>query len=75
MHIEAEIAVSAPAISRFTEQTSDFLDGEGVDARTVHHVCVVLDELLTNLINHGGGPEQTAAVCVRIELDALGYKG
>jgi serine/threonine-protein kinase RsbW len=73
MHIEAEIPVAAHAISQFAEQASDFLDGKGVDARTVHHVCVVLDELLTNLISHAGGLEQCAAV--RISIEAEGVQG
>jgi serine/threonine-protein kinase RsbW len=67
MHIEAEIPVSAAAISGFAEQTSDFLEREGVDARTVYHVCLVLDELLTNLISHGDGLNQTAVVRIRIK--------
>jgi serine/threonine-protein kinase RsbW len=71
MHIEAEISVSAAAISGFVEQTSDFLEGEAVDARTVHHVCLVLDELLTNLISHGDGLGQTAVVRIRIEPESV----
>jgi anti-sigma regulatory factor (Ser/Thr protein kinase) len=71
MHIEAEIPVSAPAISQFAEQTSDFLDSKGIDARTVHHVCVVLDELLTNLISHAGAPEQRAAIRIWIEPEGV----
>jgi anti-sigma regulatory factor (Ser/Thr protein kinase) len=71
MHIEAEISVSAHAISQFAEQTSEFLDSNGVDARTVHHVCVVLDELLTNLISHAGGPEQQATIRISIETEGV----
>jgi serine/threonine-protein kinase RsbW len=71
MHIEAEISVSAAAISGFAEQTSDFLDSKGVDARTVHHVCLVLDELLTNLISHGDGLGQTAVVRIRLKPESV----
>jgi serine/threonine-protein kinase RsbW len=71
MHIEAEIPVSAAAISGFAKQTSDFLDSKGVDARTVHHVCLVLDELLTNLISHGDGLGQTAVVRIRLKAESV----
>lgn len=69
MQIEAEIKVAPAEISGFTERATDFLTSAGVDARTTHHVTLIFDELLTNLVTHGGSANRTATVRVWIEAD------
>jgi anti-sigma regulatory factor (Ser/Thr protein kinase) len=50
----AQLTAKQDAISALTEKAAKFLEDFGVDARAVHHVALVLDELLTNIANHGG---------------------
>jgi serine/threonine-protein kinase RsbW len=50
----AELTAKQDAISALTEQATEFLENLGVDARAVHHMALVLDELLTNIATHGG---------------------
>jgi anti-sigma regulatory factor (Ser/Thr protein kinase) len=45
----AELTAKLDAISALTEQAAKFLADSGVDTRAVHHVALVLDELLTNV--------------------------
>lgn len=71
MQIEAEIRLSATDISRFTEQATDFLGEAGVDARAAHHVALIFDELLTNLVSHAAGANQLAAVRMWIDADQV----
>jgi anti-sigma regulatory factor (Ser/Thr protein kinase) len=71
MKIEAEVAVAAPAIGQFTERATDFLSEGGVDARATHHVALILDEILCNLISHAGSGGQTATVRLSIEPSAV----
>jgi len=73
MQLEAEVILSPSAISRFTERAGIFLDRGGVDERAIHHVCVVLDEILTNVMTHGGHAGGSAAV--RIVIDAAHVRG
>jgi anti-sigma regulatory factor (Ser/Thr protein kinase) len=64
---DAEVVANAAAIADFTLRTTDFLRGAGVDARAVHHVVLVLEEILTNLATHGGAPTEPASVRVTVE--------
>jgi anti-sigma regulatory factor (Ser/Thr protein kinase) len=48
-----ELTAQQDAISALTERIASHLAAAGVDARAVHHVALVLDELLTNLVAHG----------------------
>jgi anti-sigma regulatory factor (Ser/Thr protein kinase) len=50
----AELTAEQHAISDLTERATAFMAASGVDARAVHHVALVLDELLTNVAVHGG---------------------
>jgi serine/threonine-protein kinase RsbW len=50
----AELVATQEAISALTERATAFLAAAGVDARAVHHVALVLEELLTNVAVHGG---------------------
>ena len=68
---EAELAVNPQAISELTERASDFLHQAGVDERTTHHVSLVLDEILTNLISHGGSLNSSATVRIAVEQDRV----
>lgn len=65
--LAAEIAADPAAISDFTSRTMEFLEGAGVDARAVHHVALVLEELLTNIATHGGAPAEPTRVRIRVE--------
>jgi len=51
--LAADVVPAAEPISRLTTQLQDFLRGCGVDARTVHHVALIVEELLTNIGTHG----------------------
>lgn len=50
----ADLTPEPAAISALTERASAFLTDRGVDERAVHHVALVLDELLTNVAIHSG---------------------
>jgi serine/threonine-protein kinase RsbW len=61
----AELTAAPQAISDLTRRAAAFLSDSNVDARAVHHVALVLEELLTNVSAHGGGE---AKVAVRLTL-------
>jgi serine/threonine-protein kinase RsbW len=63
----AEVVADAAAIANLTLRTTDFLERAGVDARAVHHVVLVLEEILTNLLTHGGAPTEPASVKITVE--------
>ena len=50
---------------------ADFLRGAGVDARTVHQVALVIDEILTNVATHGGCPDTPATVAIEVQADRV----
>jgi anti-sigma regulatory factor (Ser/Thr protein kinase) len=62
----AELTAEPDAISALTGRVAEFLDEAGVDARAVHHVALVLDELLTNVASYGGTID--AQVSVRLTI-------
>jgi len=62
----AEITAGADAISILTEQVTAFLADADVDRRVAHHVALVLEELLTNVANHGGAPASAVSVSVTV---------
>jgi serine/threonine-protein kinase RsbW len=63
------IIAEPEAISALTERVSGFLADSAVDSRAVHHVALVLDELLTNVAMHGGASNQASA-SVKITVSA-----
>ena len=65
------IAPHPAAISQLTEDVADFLRGAGVDARAVHHVGLVIDEILTNVATHGGSPDAPASVAIEVRTDRV----
>jgi len=67
----AELTAKPDAISALTERTARFLADSGVDARAVHHVALVLDELLTNVATHGGSAETPVSIRLTISLDRV----
>jgi anti-sigma regulatory factor (Ser/Thr protein kinase) len=67
MQFESTVRITKPAISRFTEQVTEFLGSGGVDARATHHVSLILDEMLTNLATHGESAYEKAEVRISIE--------
>jgi anti-sigma regulatory factor (Ser/Thr protein kinase) len=66
-----DIAPSPEAVSRLTDDVSDFLREAGVDARAVHHVALVIDEILTNVATHGGCPDVPATVVLEVQPDRV----
>lgn len=62
----AEIQAEPIAISALTEQAMEYLGAAGVDARATHHVALVIDEMLTNVMSHGAA--HGGAVRVRIDI-------
>jgi serine/threonine-protein kinase RsbW len=62
----AELTAKPDAITALTGRVAEFLDEAGVDARAVHHVALVLDELLTNVASYGGTID--APVSVRLTI-------
>lgn len=64
---QAEVAITPNDISRLGEQAQDFLLAAGVDQRAAYHVALVLDEVLTNVLLHGGAPRETATI--RLDVD------
>lgn len=67
MQFESQVRVTKPAISRFTEQVTEFLGAAGVDTKAAHHVALVFDEMLTNLATHGDSAYETAAIRVSVD--------
>jgi serine/threonine-protein kinase RsbW len=61
----AELTGKQEAISALTERVTAYLVDCGIDAHAVHHMALVLDELLTNVAVHGSGE---AAVSVRLTI-------
>ena len=64
---EADVATAPTAIAEATERVMDFLTKTAVDARATHHVALVLEEFLTNIATHGGGPAEPAKVRIAVE--------
>jgi anti-sigma regulatory factor (Ser/Thr protein kinase) len=64
---KAAIIAEPSAIAGLTTDIMEFLRGAGVDGRAVHHVALVLEELLTNIATHGGGPTEPTRVRVWVE--------
>jgi anti-sigma regulatory factor (Ser/Thr protein kinase) len=67
----ADIAPNAQTISQLTEDVAAFLHSAGVDARAVHHVSLVLEELLTNILYHGDASDQPASITLTVEPDRI----
>jgi len=61
-----EITPSAEAISQLTDDIFEFLGKAGVDARAIHHVGLVIDEILTNLGTHGGNATTEAKISIDV---------
>jgi anti-sigma regulatory factor (Ser/Thr protein kinase) len=66
-----DITPSPEAIGRLTDDVSDFLHDAGVDPRAVHHVALVIDEILTNVATHGGCPDRPASVALDVQKDRV----
>ena len=67
----AELTAKPEAISALTERAAKFLADSGVDARAVHHVALVLDELLTNVATYGGSIEALVSIRLTISPDRV----
>ena len=67
----ALVPTEPSAISVLTERAAAYLAESGVDQRAVHHVALVLDELLTNVATHGGAMEEPASVRLVVSPDRV----
>jgi anti-sigma regulatory factor (Ser/Thr protein kinase) len=67
----AELIAKPDVISALTERVAKFLAESGVDDRAVHHVALVLDELLTNVVTHGGTIETPVSIRLTISPDRV----
>ncbi len=67
----ADLTANPDAISALTERAARFLTEAHVDARAVHHVALVLDELLTNAATHGGAVDAAASIRLTISPDRV----
>jgi len=70
-HFDAEVAIDPKAISQAGEKAHEFLLAAGVDQRAAHHVALILDEILTNVLLHGGAPTETANIQIDIGADSV----
>jgi serine/threonine-protein kinase RsbW len=67
----AEVMAEPHAISALSESVAAFLAGSGVDDRAVHHVALVLEELLTNLASYGSMGKAQASVRLTVGADRV----
>jgi serine/threonine-protein kinase RsbW len=67
----ADITLDPAAIARLTDDVSEFLRTAGIDSRAVHHVALVVDEILNNVATHGGSPDSKASLVLTIEPDRI----
>jgi serine/threonine-protein kinase RsbW len=65
--LEIELRPRVQEISAVTERVTATLESAGVDTRTLHHVAMILEELLTNLSTHGGVSDEIAKVRILVE--------
>jgi anti-sigma regulatory factor (Ser/Thr protein kinase) len=68
---ETSVLATPEAISDLTERVMTFLSDQRVEARTTHHVALILDEVLTNLGTHGGCPNRPANIALTVEPDKV----
>jgi anti-sigma regulatory factor (Ser/Thr protein kinase) len=66
-----EVTPSPEALGQLTDNVTEFLEGAGVDARAVHHVALVIEEILTNVATHGGCPDAPASVALEVQPDRV----
>jgi len=66
-----EVTPSPEALGKLTDNVTEFLEGAGVDARAVHHVALVIEEILTNVATHGGCPDAPASVALEVQPDRI----
>ena len=67
----SNIAPDARTIPRLTEEVAAFLHSAGVDARAVHDVSLVLEELLTNAFQYGGASDRSTSIALTVEPDRV----
>jgi len=67
----AEVTPSPEALGQLADNVTEFLEGAGVDARAVHHVALVIEEILTNVATHGGSPDAPASLALEVQPDRV----
>jgi anti-sigma regulatory factor (Ser/Thr protein kinase) len=68
---ETSILATPETISALTDKVMTYLEEQGVEGRTTHHVGLVLDEVLTNLATHGNCSDRPAKIAVSVEPDKV----
>ena len=71
MQLTAEVIAAPEAISSFVEGLMEFLPEQEVDARTTHHVALIVEEFLTNLATHGNSRDTPARITITIGPEAV----
>jgi anti-sigma regulatory factor (Ser/Thr protein kinase) len=67
----ANIEPDAKTIPRLRDDVASFLRAAGVDARAVHDVSLVLEELLTNALQYGGASDRSTSIALAVEPDRV----
>ncbi|MDO9413877.1 MAG: SpoIIE family protein phosphatase [Pseudolabrys sp.] len=65
--LEAELLSTSEAIGELTDRIFAFLKSHGVDQRATHHVAMIIDEVVTNLGEHGNCRDKPAHIRVTVE--------
>jgi serine/threonine-protein kinase RsbW len=66
-----DIVPDTRTIARLSEEVAQFLRGAAVDPRALHHVVLVIDEILTNIASHGGKPVLQASIMLDVGPDRI----
>jgi len=67
----AELTAKQEAISALIESVTAYLVDCGIDAHAVHHMALVLDEMLTNVAVHGGAGNAAVSVGLTVSPDRV----
>jgi anti-sigma regulatory factor (Ser/Thr protein kinase) len=67
----ATIAPDARTIPHLTDGVASFLRSADVDARAVHDVSLVLEELLTNVFQYGAASDRSTSIALIVEPDRV----
>jgi anti-sigma regulatory factor (Ser/Thr protein kinase) len=67
IQITRNVLPNPEAISELTASIMAFLDAQQVDSRAIHHVALIVEELLTNLGSHGNCHDRPARITVTVE--------
>ena len=64
---QTDVLATPEAIADLVNQVRSSLQAQGVDPRATHHVVMILDEVVTNLGEHGNCRDQPAQIRLSVE--------